>query len=549
MLNIENVASQQIYGRREDRHSQIDRNATGVTPVDTTIDWLPCPFNDAPGVEADFDCANFTVPLDYSDSSSNQTLELSLVRLNATKRPSKGSVLLNPGGPGGSGFLDVVGSGVATSTVVGGAFDLSEQTAALEKLPKDLNASDTAPGNVWTSMELISDLCNDTAKDVGELIGTTFVVRDMVNIIDALGEDGKLRYWGTSYGTILGATFAAMFPEKVDKVVLDAVANSHDYQAGFMKQAIVDTDGALDGFYSGCIDASDGCVLAQGRTAKELSSEVGLFLEKLKYSPIPVPDAESPGTITYENVKATIFSTLYRPEQWSSLASDLNQVMAGNVTDLSLLAPSTPSEDGIDGLVNMGIRCGDSFPPSAKLEELAPVVREEENLSAFAGSLYATDLFGCVNWKIQAKERYSGDFVANTSFPLLFIGNSYDPVTPLASALNMSAGFANSAVLHQNSYGHGSLAQPSLCTAKVIQAYFNNGTVPKNGTVCQPDAKLFANASLSDFLRELNESSSDRSGKLQARSSDLSENQGGLSAQDAELLDALGALSRRTTNW
>lgn len=87
-----------------------------------------------------------------------------------------------------------------------------------------------ALGTIWAQSKLYVDECydNQTPEMMG-LIGTAFVVRDMMKIVDALKEDGLLRYWGMSYGTILGATAAAMFPDRMDKVLLDAVGNPHEY--------------------------------------------------------------------------------------------------------------------------------------------------------------------------------------------------------------------------------------------------------------------------------------------------------------------------------
>lgn len=91
------------------------------------------------------------------------------------------------------------------------------------------NSSDTALGRLWAKGEIYSNACYQNANETGSLIGTAFVARDLISVVDALGEDGKLRYWGFSYGTVLGATVAAMFPERIDKMVLDGVQNPHQY--------------------------------------------------------------------------------------------------------------------------------------------------------------------------------------------------------------------------------------------------------------------------------------------------------------------------------
>ena len=92
------------------------------------------------------------------------------------------------------------------------------------------NSSDTAPGRLWSETTVISDLCFAAHQKTGNYMGMASVSRDVMAIVDALpDEDKKLRFWGLSAGTVLGATIAAMFPGRMDRVILDGVVNSHDY--------------------------------------------------------------------------------------------------------------------------------------------------------------------------------------------------------------------------------------------------------------------------------------------------------------------------------
>lgn len=91
------------------------------------------------------------------------------------------------------------------------------------------NSSDAALGRIWADAELFDDACYQQQNLTGDLVGTAFVARDLMQIVDALDEDGLLRYWGVSYGTILGATVAAMFPDRMDKVIVDGVVNPFEY--------------------------------------------------------------------------------------------------------------------------------------------------------------------------------------------------------------------------------------------------------------------------------------------------------------------------------
>lgn len=85
---------------------------------------------------------------------------------------------------------------------------------------------------IWANAEAVGEQCSRAMAHHGSLVGTTFVARDMMRIVDALDEDGLLRYWGLFYGTVLGATAAAMYPDRMDKIVLDGVVNLDQYWSG-----------------------------------------------------------------------------------------------------------------------------------------------------------------------------------------------------------------------------------------------------------------------------------------------------------------------------
>ena len=90
------------------------------------------------------------------------------------------------------------------------------------------NASDVAIGKIWAESEIFDRTCEVTQNETGRFVGTMFTARDNLAVADALGED-LFNYWGISYGTVLGATVAGRFPERVGRMVLDGVLNSHEY--------------------------------------------------------------------------------------------------------------------------------------------------------------------------------------------------------------------------------------------------------------------------------------------------------------------------------
>jgi pimeloyl-ACP methyl ester carboxylesterase len=120
------------------------------------------------------------------------------------------------------------------------------------------NSSEFAAQRLWARAGIDANLCYNRAHENGTLISTAFTARDLISIVDALGEDGMLRYYGKwskirsgcnsillitkgtnssdriglSYGTTLGSTVAAMFPDRIDKMVLDGVQNPQEYYNG-----------------------------------------------------------------------------------------------------------------------------------------------------------------------------------------------------------------------------------------------------------------------------------------------------------------------------
>ncbi|CAE6473049.1 unnamed protein product [Rhizoctonia solani] len=232
-----------------------------IEPVASGIAWWPCP--DIPTTQ----CAYLDVPRDYALPKDTVSLFMRKVPASVARKDYLGSILINPGGPGGSGSAMAVKWGPKLSEIVQGRYDIigfdprgvnmtlpklgcheneAQAVHSLYKenllgLPYDARGSDSLPAETRDRMELaylkrLNAAFNATSlaclengnKPMLESVSTAYVVQDMERIVDALGEDG-LNFWGFSYGTILGSTFAAMRPHLVKRMVLDGVSNAASY--------------------------------------------------------------------------------------------------------------------------------------------------------------------------------------------------------------------------------------------------------------------------------------------------------------------------------
>lgn len=199
-----------------------------------SIEWGPCDLplgDDLKQLAAENnECALLSVPLDYTNEESSSTIDLQLVKLPATEGPSTGSVLTNPGGPDVSGIEFVVGRGTEYTSPIHKHCDIIgfDSRGSGRTIPFDCkhdgNASETnstgprrrsevfscnltelAEENSADSIELAED-CFRNQKDTGRFMTTAFVARDMLSIVDALEEDGMLRFWGLYYALLILTT-------------------------------------------------------------------------------------------------------------------------------------------------------------------------------------------------------------------------------------------------------------------------------------------------------------------------------------------------------
>ncbi|KAF2224895.1 Alpha/Beta hydrolase protein [Elsinoe ampelina] len=470
------------------------------------------------------ECATLRVPMDYTNPDS-PPLHIDLVKSKAASGWSRGSILTNPGGPGGSGVEAVIFGGAQYQGVLEGQFDfigfdvrgtgrtLTFDCQVLDESMQGLipiagnNMTRTLLDGGWARAEEYAAACRKAKNDTGSFLSTVFVARDMLEISRALGDD-KVNYYGISYGTHLGQTFASLFPDNVGRFVLDSVVNSADNVLGPKYTWLDDTDELYAAFFTECL-AFPSCPL--------------LDLLSFTNTTIPFPptyDPSSPASIAtalqqyvntniiatlslpgigpaiYRSLKIKIFSALYSPNDWPDFARTLThnitslQTSPPNTSFPIALVPNTPWNPAQRDAF-FGISCLDTPFRVNSAEELIPVAQRQGTISFFADAFLDYATWPCAAWEFEPPQRFVGPFGGKTATPILFVNNRLDPITPLASARDAASRFEGSRLLVGNGFGHNMLADPSDCTIAAVKAYFLHGTLPDDGTVCEPASRPF----------------------------------------------------------
>lgn len=357
--------------------------------------------------------------------------------------------------------------------------------------------SPEAKSNMWSRVKALGTGCSEHGSELMQHMNTAVVVVDMVEIIERYGEwrskqaeiwvdspswkrstaaarlhcdhpfsrksilertqyrkgEEKLQYWGFSYGTLLGATFAALQPHRVGRVVVDGVCDSTDYYKTGWLSNLRDTDKIMDKFYSYCsIAGNSKCPLnSKTLTAHEIQSVVENLVSSVKEDPIAVPGTNTRGAdiITYSDVMNLIKHVVYTPlKSFPLQAQLLADVAYGNGSAFADFkakdhTPSCPlntcSKEAQEACViptdyaGAGILCsdGESLEHWTKknwLDRVDTLVKQ----SKWMGEYWSSITLHCAAWKGRAKWKVRAeDIRGNTSHPILLIGNTLDPVTPL----------------------------------------------------------------------------------------------------------------------
>ena len=445
-------------------------------------------------------CSTAEAPLDW-ENPSRDSIELALSRQVATGSDRLGSLLINPGGPGASGVDLVVDSvDFATSERLQSSYDIvgfdprgvgASSPISCYDDPADLDAYlfDITPGEFasepWIAeLEKTGDsLGKDCLEHTGDLLGfvdTVSAARDL-DLLRAILGDKKLNYLGYSYGTILGATFAELYPTKTGRLVLDGALDPESTSYDVTLTQTKGFESALHAFMVDCESQSD-CPFPG--TADDSMKRVRTLLDRLDASPLRGEDGRELGSST---MTTAIILPLYNEDTWSYLRTLFTEVAQGGTDVAFLLADAyNDRENGVYANnsfeARVSINCLDYGSEgtvtewreqAAELAEVAPVFGPQSSYGETT----------CLNWPFPAKRTY-GPIHATGSGDILVVGTTNDPATPYVWSQALAEQLDSGHLITREGEGHTGYNKGNACVDGAVDDYFTAGTVPASDPQC-----------------------------------------------------------------
>ncbi|NNF55910.1 MAG: alpha/beta fold hydrolase [Acidimicrobiales bacterium] len=536
--------------------------SASAAPRDTKINWRSCyrdiqqvvwpdEFSEFFGGPVRFECATVPVPIDY-DGSSGGTLQLSVVRIPSTNPSSPGgSLFSNPGGPSGSGVeFTLFSAPLAFSPELRANFDIigfdprgillstparcygNYKNRAQDAFQNAAFPITDAEKAAWLAGDdALQAACAQRGNKVLDHMSTANVARDMDRLREAVGDE-QLTYIGYSYGTMVGATYANLFPDRVRAIALDSALDPVEWTTGRdgtgptvpVSSRLKSHEGAQDAlelFFDLCDNRPDACPIAPNSAERYRA-----ILDALTANPVQIEiefiDFETGGVFvelfTYRasDLVGDTLGILYSGDAWpiiSFIVADIEGLLAAPPSDFTafgrniralrtgeansfvaragLWQGTLATKVGPPKYFNFlegfpGVLCSDATNPDDAQVWTDTADSLDENGYIF-GPLWTWSSSVCDNWPGADDDRYTGPWNAETANPVLVVNNEFDPATAYVGAVAMDNELGNSQLLTVVG-GRGHIAsQSSACAAFFIEQYVLTQSLPPVGLDCEPN--------------------------------------------------------------
>lgn len=462
-------------------------SSPGAAPQ--TLTWTDCGNG--------FQCATVQVPLDYAHPDAGN-IGIAINRKPATDRSRRiGSLLINPGGPGGSGIDFVVGE-LTSLTNLNRYFDLVGFDPRGVGRSAPVRCQDGPHEDAYNALDSILDdpvekqvaiqatkdfvaACEQRSARVLPFVDTVSAAKDLDAIRAALG-DSRLTYLGFSYGTFLGQTYAHLFPTHVRAMSLDAVL-APDVSANDLALAqVAGVEKNLQAFLADCESRPTGAQACAYAKSGDPAAKLTAMMNRLDSNPLPVGNRQ----LTRGLALTGVLFGLYYSVLWHSLDVALTLTDQSNGSVLLFMADQFLGRNA-DGTytnefdANPAVNCLDRPVPTdiASYDALGPAFAKA---SPTFGPAYQYTNLTCAFWPVKPTGTV-GPLTADGAPPILLVGGTNDPATPYQWAQAVNQQLAGSVLLTYHGNGHGSY-DSSACIHAAEDAYLISLTMPAVGAVC-----------------------------------------------------------------
>lgn len=463
-----------------------------------TVAWEPCEFEIAThGADKDLRCADVAVPLDYDDPSGESTTVV-MSRLDAGGQ-ARGSLLLNPGGPGVSGVDAMLSAEHMVTDDVRDAYDLvgfdprgvgrSDGIECLDDEELDAWRAEPPAGaepadEVREQYERVGSECVRRSGELVAEMGTESAARDM-DVLRAVLGDERAAYLGFSYGSHLGAMYAELFPERVGRFVLDGGVDptlspreaTADQAAGFEEN--------LRHWVRHCQEEIRGCTVG-GSSVDEAVARIQELIASVEDGTVTAADGRR---VSVTNVVEGVLAPLYSPSTYPVLDDALAEAFEGDYSTLLALSDSTHGRDA-EGryttnttMAFTAVSCLDRPVDAVTDEEMARHQEELEELAPTFGPYLGYGDAACQGWPADPEGEPRAVDAAG-AHPVLVVGTTHDPATPYAWSRALVEQLDDARLLTHDSYGHTAYTSGNRCVQAAVDRYLLDGELPPEGTTC-----------------------------------------------------------------
>ncbi|MGC5342927.1 alpha/beta hydrolase [Streptomyces sp. DT171] len=457
------------------------------------LSWREC---GVPG----FQCTTMKAPLDYAKPEGGD-IKLAVSRKKATGPGRRiGSLLVNPGGPGGSAIGYLQGyAAIGYPAPVRARYDMvavdprgvarSEPVECLTGKQMDAYTQvDQTPDDAAEVDKLeraFEDFAQGCEKRSGKIlphVSTVEAARDM-DILRGLLGDEKLNYVGASYGTFLGATYAGLFPTRTGRIVLDGAMDPSLSSIDMNRDQTAGFETAFQSFAADCVKKQD-CPLGTGSTTEAATALKWLFTD-LDTKPVPTGESRELG----ESLATTgVIAAMYDESAWPQLREALGGAKDGDGSGLLSLADSYYEREPNGAYANLmfanaAVNCVDLPPAFRDANAVTRAVPSFEKASPVFGRGFAWAALNCAHWPTKptgTPHRIHAEGAA----PIVVVGTTRDPATPYKWARSLAEQLSSGTLLTYRGDGHTAYGRGSDCIDTAINTYLVEGTPPPVGKEC-----------------------------------------------------------------